>query len=92
MAMGAARWTLGPQGAMRSDKVVGGLFQVKLPLEVMFRFREGERFAHQPSVALPGSQIVPTEYGRVTVDWWTHKIGGLHKIDFIMAAKTDELL
>jgi 4a-hydroxytetrahydrobiopterin dehydratase len=32
-----------------------------------------------------------TEYGRVTVDWWTHKIGGLHKNDFIMAAKTDEL-
>jgi 4a-hydroxytetrahydrobiopterin dehydratase len=33
-----------------------------------------------------------TEYGRVTVGWWTHKIGGLHKNDFIMAAKTDELL
>jgi len=26
------------------------------------------------------------------VDWWTHKIGGLHKNDFIMAAKTDELM
>lgn len=32
-----------------------------------------------------------TEYGRVTVRWWTHAIGGLHKNDFIMAAKTDEL-
>jgi 4a-hydroxytetrahydrobiopterin dehydratase len=32
-----------------------------------------------------------TEYGRVTVDWWTHMIGGLHKNDFIMAAKTDEI-
>lgn len=32
-----------------------------------------------------------TEWGRVTVQWWTHKIGGLHKNDFIMAAKTDEL-
>jgi 4a-hydroxytetrahydrobiopterin dehydratase len=32
-----------------------------------------------------------TEYGRVTVDWWTHVIKGLHKNDFIMAAKTDEL-
>ncbi len=30
-----------------------------------------------------------TEYGKVTVDWWTHKIGGLHKNDFVMAAKTD---
>ena len=36
--------------------------------------------------------LIITEYGRVTVDWWTHKIGGLHKNDFIMAAKTDELL
>jgi 4a-hydroxytetrahydrobiopterin dehydratase len=35
--------------------------------------------------------LITTEYGRVTVDWWTHKIGGLHKNDFIMAAKTDDL-
>ncbi|MCS6863157.1 MAG: 4a-hydroxytetrahydrobiopterin dehydratase, partial [Abditibacteriales bacterium] len=26
-----------------------------------------------------------------TVTWWTHKIKGLHRNDFIMAAKTDEL-
>lgn len=32
-----------------------------------------------------------TEWGRVTVQWWTHKIRGLHRNDFIMAAKTDEL-
>lgn len=32
-----------------------------------------------------------TEWGKVTVMWWTHKIGGLHKNDFIMAAKTDKL-
>ncbi len=32
-----------------------------------------------------------TEWGKVTVDWWTHKIGGLHRNDFIMAAKTDQL-
>lgn len=36
--------------------------------------------------------MLVTEYGKVTVDWWTHKIGGLHKNDFIMAAKTDRLL
>ncbi len=30
-----------------------------------------------------------TEWGRVTIDWWTHKIRGLHRNDFIMAAKTD---
>ena len=30
-----------------------------------------------------------TEWGKVTVYWWTHKINGLHMNDFIMAAKTD---
>ena len=32
-----------------------------------------------------------TEWGRVTVSWWTHKIRGLHRNDFISAAKTDKL-
>ena len=31
-----------------------------------------------------------TEWGRVTVTWWTHKIRGLHRNDVIMAARTDE--
>ena len=30
-----------------------------------------------------------TEWGRVTVTWWTHKIRSLHVNDFVMAAKTD---
>ena len=32
-----------------------------------------------------------TEWGKVTVFWWSHKIKGLHVNDFIMAAKTDQL-
>jgi 4a-hydroxytetrahydrobiopterin dehydratase len=32
-----------------------------------------------------------TEWGSVTVTWWTHKIRGLHRNDFIMSAKTDEI-
>ena len=36
--------------------------------------------------------LIITEWGRVTVQWWTHKIHGLHQNDFIMAAKTDSLL
>jgi len=31
------------------------------------------------------------EWGRTTVEWWTHKIKGLHRNDFVMAAKTDQL-
>ena len=32
-----------------------------------------------------------TEWGRVTVAWWTHAIAGLHRNDFVMAAKTDRV-
>jgi 4a-hydroxytetrahydrobiopterin dehydratase len=35
--------------------------------------------------------VILTEWGRVTVTWWTHKIKGLHRNDFIMAAKTDQI-
>ncbi|GAA4871942.1 4a-hydroxytetrahydrobiopterin dehydratase [Ferrimonas pelagia] len=38
---------------------------------------------HHPGILL--------EWGKVTVTWWTHAIGGLHKNDLIMAAKTDAL-
>jgi 4a-hydroxytetrahydrobiopterin dehydratase len=31
------------------------------------------------------------EWGRVVVTWWTHKIRDLHRNDFVMAAKTDQL-
>jgi 4a-hydroxytetrahydrobiopterin dehydratase len=33
--------------------------------------------------------VLRTKWGRVTVTWWTHSIKGLHRNDFIMAAKTD---
>ncbi len=36
--------------------------------------------------------LIITEWGRVTIQWWTHKIKGLHRNDFIMAAKTDLLV
>ncbi|PZO12211.1 MAG: 4a-hydroxytetrahydrobiopterin dehydratase [Leptolyngbya foveolarum] len=32
-----------------------------------------------------------TEWGKVTVTWWTHAINGLHQNDFVMAAKTDAI-
>lgn len=66
-------------------------------LERVFRFRDfasaleftnrigqlAEQEGHHPALL--------TEWGRVTVRWWTHKIKGLHRNDFIMAAKTDRL-
>lgn len=35
--------------------------------------------------------LLTTEWGRVTVQWWTHAIGGLHLNDFVLAARADEL-
>ncbi len=67
-------------------------------LERVFRFKnfaEALEFTNQVA-ALAGEQdhhpLIVTEWGRVTVQWWTHVIKGLHRNDFIMAAKTDELV
>lgn len=35
--------------------------------------------------------FIQLEWGKVQVSWWTHKIHGLHRNDYIMAAKTDEI-
>jgi 4a-hydroxytetrahydrobiopterin dehydratase len=42
-----------------------------------------EEEGHHPAIL--------TEWGRVTVGLWTHKIRGLHRNDFIIAAKIDSL-
>ena len=42
-----------------------------------------EEEGHHPLIVL--------EWGKVTVQWWTHVVKGLHRNDFIMAAKTNEL-
>ena len=42
-----------------------------------------EKEGHHPALL--------TEWGRLTVTWWTHSIRGLHGNDFVMAAKTDRL-
>jgi len=42
-----------------------------------------EREQHHPDLHVA--------WGKVRVETWTHKIHGLHRNDFILAAKTDEL-
>lgn len=42
-----------------------------------------EEYGHHPALL--------TEWGKVKVSWWTHKIHGLHENDVIMAAKTEQL-
>jgi len=42
-----------------------------------------ESQAHHPDIL--------TEWGKVTLVWWSHKIKGLHRNDFVMAARSDQL-
>lgn len=42
-----------------------------------------EQYGHHPALLV--------EWGKVTVNWWTHKIKGLHENDLIMAAKTEKV-
>ena len=43
-----------------------------------------EKQGHHPNIYLHS-------YKKVKVELWTHKIGGLHRNDFIMAANVDKL-
>jgi 4a-hydroxytetrahydrobiopterin dehydratase len=78
-------WTLVQRdGVQRLERV----FTVKNFVEALsFTNRVGalaEVEGHHPAIL--------TEWGRVTVTLWTHAIHGLHRNDFIMAAKIDALL
>lgn len=69
----------------------------ELRLEKMFKFKDFDRAAAFTSrvARIAGEEdhhpAILTEWGKVTVTWWTHKIKGLHLNDFIMAAKTEQL-
>lgn len=71
-------------GVMQLERV----FKFKnFKLALAFTNRVGEvaeEAFHHPTLV--------TEWGKVTVTWWTHAINGLHRNDFIMAAKTDAVL
>lgn len=41
-----------------------------------------EEAGHHPRIV--------TEWGSCEVSWWSHEMGGLHRNDFILAARTDE--
>jgi 4a-hydroxytetrahydrobiopterin dehydratase len=66
-------------------------------LEKVFKFKnyaEAVEFTNKVAAIAEEQDhhpLIILEWGRVTVQWWTHIIKGLHKNDFIMAAKTDEI-
>ena len=67
-------------------------------LEKVFKFKDfvqALEFTNKVGAAAEAEghhPLIITEWGRVTVQWWTHVIKGLHRNDFIMAAKSDELV
>lgn len=68
-----------------------------LRLERVFRFSnfaEALSFTNRVGALAEAEGHHPailTEWGQVTVTLWTHAIRGLHRNDFIMAAKVDSL-
>jgi len=67
----------------------------KLDRQFKFKnFKEAIAFSDEVGAAAEGEGHHPritTEWGKVGVTWWTHKIKNLHRNDFIMAAKTDRI-
>lgn len=69
----------------------------ELRLEKVFIFKDfNQALAFTNQVAQVANEenhhpAILTEWGKVTITWWTHKIKGLSLNDFIMAAKTNRL-
>ncbi|RKR04371.1 pterin-4-alpha-carbinolamine dehydratase [Kushneria sinocarnis] len=77
-------WQLVERGGIQKLERVYTFDNFRQALDFTRRAGElAEQAGHHPALL--------TEWGRVTVTWWTHKIRGLHRNDFIMAARTDEL-
>ncbi len=74
--------------------VVDGVLQLKR--EFKFKnFKQAMAFSNRLAELAEAEGHHPcifTEWGKVTGTWWSHSIQGLHRNDFIMAAKTDTLL
>ena len=95
----APRMTTAEIDALKPDVPRWSVFEREgiARLERVFRFADfaealtftnrvgalAEAAGHHPALT--------TEWGRVTAAWWTHAIAGLHRNDFVMAAKTDAL-
>jgi 4a-hydroxytetrahydrobiopterin dehydratase len=82
------------QGQLQDWKILPGSI-AKLQRMYRFRdFRSALRFTNAVGQMADEENHHPallTEWGAVTVTWWTHSINGLHRNDFILAARTDDL-
>jgi 4a-hydroxytetrahydrobiopterin dehydratase len=77
-------WDVVEEDGQKRLRRVYELESFRRALELTDRIGEAaEEEGHHP--------VLVTEWGKVTVTWWTHAIGGLHDNDFVMAAKSDEI-
>lgn len=86
------------------DRVLGELFGWQLAeVDAVLRlvrtyifsdFAQALAFTNRVGELAEAQQHHPallTEWGKVTVSWWTHSVGGVTRNDLIMAARTDGL-
>ncbi len=70
----------------------GGVKRLRRTFELP-SYTEGVSFANHVARLAEAANHHPTitiGYKKVTVEWFTHAINGLHMNDFVMAAKSDE--
>jgi len=82
-AAGTPQWTLAENGTRLFRPFEFADF--KGAMEFVNRVADlAEQEGHHPDIAI--------HWNKVELTLWTHKIGGLHENDFILAAKVDRLL
>jgi len=83
MLGGTSEWSLGENGTRLTRRFEFEDF--RKAMEFVNRVADvAEDEQHHPDIAI--------HWNKVDLVLWTHKIGGLHENDFILAAKVDRLL
>jgi 4a-hydroxytetrahydrobiopterin dehydratase len=79
------KWSLKTENGITFLERSYTLTNFQRALELAQRIGEiAEAQQHHPTLIV--------EWGQLTVQWWTHAINGLHQNDFVMAAKSDEII
>ena len=95
-----ARAVTGEERAQLLERLPGWTVRYENGVPVLVRlfvcadFAAALRFANAIGAMADAEDHHPrlvVEWGRVEVSWWTHTIEGLHRNDFILAARTDAL-
>lgn len=91
-ATAAEKQLLGPEIPDWDIVEIDGEEQLKRTFRLK-NFVEAQAFTNKVGAlaeAVDHHPVIILEYGKVTVHWWSHEIHGLHKNDFVLAARTDQ--